>query len=80
MSLGCEANQRRVQRADLFLELLGVRKGVVPQVDVPLERERELPVREELRGCVFVVQPGEDGLERIEPAVEREHDVRRCGF
>ena len=77
---GADLETRGVVGADLLLELFGVRKGVVPQVDVALERERELPVREELRGCVFVVQPGEDGLERIESAVKGEHDVGRGGL
>lgn len=34
-------------------------------------------MREELGGSVFVVEPCEYGLEWVQPAIERQHDIRR---
>ena len=64
-----------VVAADLLLELFCVRKRVVAQVHVALKRECELAVGEHLCGDVFVVEPGEDGLEGVESPVEGEHDL-----
>ena len=49
----------RVQGARLFFKLIRCRKRVVSQIDVVLERERDLAMSEEPAGCVLVVQPFE---------------------
>ena len=77
---GADLETRGVVGADLLLELFGVRKGVVPQVDIALECERKLAVGEELGRGVFMVEPGEDGLEGVQSPVESEHQIRRCRF
>lgn len=71
---------RWVQGADLLLELLRVRKGVVSEVDVSLEGERKFAMGEELGRRVFVVEPCEERFEGIETAVERKHQVGRRGL
>lgn len=68
---------RWVEGADLLFQLLRVRKGVVSEINVALEGKRKFTVGKELRRCVFVVEPCEERLERIETAVERKHQVGR---
>ena len=66
----------RVQGARLLFKLVRCRKGVVSQIDVVLERERDLAMGEEPAGGVLVVQPFEYRLEGVETAIEDEHELR----
>ena len=64
---------RRIERTNLFLQLLRVVKRLVAKIHVPLERERELALEEQLGRNVVVVEPCEDGLEGIQTPIEGEH-------
>ena len=49
---------------------------MIAQIHVVLESERDLAMGEQPTGRVLVVQPLEDGLERVKPTIECEHKLR----
>lgn len=61
----------------MFLQFVGIGKGVVSKVHVALEGESELAVHEQPRGNWFVVEPMEYGLERVETIIESQHGFGR---
>jgi hypothetical protein len=73
---GTDLEASRVQRARLLFKFVCGRERVVTQIHVVLERERDLAVCEEPAGNVLVVQPFEDRLEGVKPAIECEHQLR----
>lgn len=79
-SIGCpDLKARRIVLENTVSKIIGRRERVVAQIDITFDCECPFSIRKELAGGLLVVEPGEDGVEGVETAVEDFHGFwRQC--
>jgi len=66
----------RVEGTYLLFQFICVRKGVVAEIHVALERKREFAIDKKSRGSLFVIEPMEYGFKRVQAPIECKHRFR----